>query len=826
MNLSENKLNISFLSIDCSLREVISLLFLYLAWTSTAYASGNADVVLSASSANGAWSFASSTYTWTPNANSSTVNMSDIVACLQGSNTTIGAGSGVTNSSTNGIGSVTILTACSGAGSQSGNVTTSAAINSNTATSTQLTFTITAAGSITISQVINLTPGSNGATGYPGVNLVLTGPTGVTINASGDITTTGGISTNTNAPGGAAGSITMTSSGGAVTVAKTITAKGAGGGTGSTGSSCTGGAGGALNYSGTSIAVSVACDNSGGNATGTGVGGAGGSVTFTATSTTIAITNGVTSNGGTGGTSNGAPGTGGAGGTVLYTAATNITMNTAINTTGGAGAGNGNGGVGGPITFIATAGSIAITNTVTASGGASGSSIANQSGGNGGAIIMTAGTTYSNNTGMTTSGGSNRGTGTSNGGAITLTGTTGLTISNTITSSGGSGGAGGTGGTLTINDGNTSITSGGANDGQTSASWTVGALTKTGAGNFQLGRTANTWTGATTITAGKLTLGAIDAIPDASQLVFNGGRLVMGAFSETVGTIMISAYSVLDLPSGNYTLTASASNGITWTTGKKLGINNWGVVGDNYTGTLAGGSDPKFKLGTTNDLDATHLAAIYFKRSSNGSTYTSTQTITVVTGEIVPTSTLPVKLISFSAQKNKNNDQVDVAWETASEINSDYFEILRSNENEQWESIGKVSAAGTSNKIIKYSIVDPFPAPGINYYQLTEYDFDGAHQESNVVSVSNNNKSETLVVYPNPTSSSTTFDFYSENGGIYYLKGYTNNGEEIYSAKIFGIQGENRFNFSMQDFSPGIYSFQITNNTNQPIASAKVVKTN
>lgn len=785
------------------------------------FASGNADVVLSASSANGAWSFASSTYTWTPNANSSTVNTADIIACLQGSNTTIGAGSGVTNASTNGIGSVTILTACSGAGSQSGNVTTSSALNTNTSTSTQLTITITAAGSITISQVINTTPGSSTTTGYPGVHLVLTGPTGITINGSGAITTTGGISSSANAPGGSGGSITMTSSGGAVSVAQTITAKGAGGGTGSTGSSCTGGAGGALNYSGTSIAVSVACDNSGGNATGTGVGGAGGSVSFTATSTTVTITNNVTSTGGTGGTANGAPGTGGAGGAVTYLAQTSISMNTALNTTGGAGAGNGDGGVGGAITFTATTGSITITNNVTASGGASGSSIANQSGGNGAAIIMTAATTYSNTTAMTTSGGTCRGTGTSNGGTITITGPTGIAISNTITSSAGTGGGTGTGGTLTINDGNTTITSGGANDGQTAAAWTVGAFVKTGAGNLNLTR-VNVWTGTTTITAGKLTLGAATVIPDASQLVFNGGRLVMGAYSETVGTIMVSAYSVLDLPSGNYTLTSSASNGITWTTGKKLGINYWGDVGDNYNGTLAGGSDPKFMNGASAGLDATHLAAIYFRRTSNGSTYTATQ---LASGEVVPTATLPVKLVSFDAKKNK--EQVDITWETASEINSDYFEILRASSDMQWESIGKTNAAGSSNKTINYSFLDPFPAPGVNYYHLIEYDFDGAHQESKIVSVANQNTTETqLAVYPNPTSGATTFDFYSVEGGIYYLKGFTNNGEEIYAAKIFGIPGENRFNFSMQDFSPGVYSFQITNNTNQPVASTKIVKTN
>jgi hypothetical protein len=801
----------------------VAFAVLLMCTSSTLLASGNANVVLQGSSANGAWSFVSSTYTWTPNADNSTVNVADIVACLLGTNTVIGAGSGVTNASTNGAASVTILTACSGTGGQSGNVTTSSSITAATTSATQFTFTITAAGSITISNAINFTPASNISTGYPATNIVLTGPTAVTTNGTADLTTTGGASSGSDNPGGAAGSITFTSSGGAISTARDLQLKGAPGGTGSTGGNCTGGAGGNLTFSGTSISLTAGGtpDCSGGNATGTGTGGAGGAFSFTATSTTVSVQRSITSNGGNGGTANGSPGHGGAAGSVTYTAATSIDMNVALNAVGGSGAGNGNGGVGGTITFTATAGSIVITNNITANGGSSGASTTDQSGGNGGAILLSAGSTYSNTVAVASSGGTCRGTGYSNGGNISITGTTGINISNSMTTSAGTGGAAGTGGTFTINDGNTTVTSGGANDGQTAAAWTGGAFVKTGAGNFSLGRTANSWAGATTITAGKLTLGAAGVIPNASNLYFNGGRLVMGAYSETVDSIMVNAYSVLDLPSGNYTLTATASNGVTWTTGMKLGILNWGAVGDNYNGTLAGGSDPKFFIGGSAGLDATHLAAIYFTRPSNSNKHLATQ---LASGEIVPSATLPVKLISFDAVKN--NQTIDISWSTASEINSDYFDIMRCGIDSKWELISTVRAAGNSNKILHYSINDVFPRPGINYYKMVEYDFDGAKQESKVVSISNPLVVLTqLTAFPNPTSNTTTFIFYTENAGTYYLKVFSTSGEQVYKALLFGNEGENRFSINMQDYAEGTYSFQLYSEA-QMLSEIKVVKGN
>ncbi len=798
MDLLEKRPNTTFLLLDCSLREALSLLCLYFAWTSTMFASGNADVSISnAATANGSWSALSSgVYTFTPSANSAVILSTEIENRLTGTGFTAG--------------SVTIVTACSGAGSQTGNVTHSTVgITAATTSTTQLTFTITAAGSITIGQTITFTPGSNAGTGYPATSIVLTGPSGVSITQG--INSTGGATTGVATTGGVGGNLTCTASGGTVTIGNTVTLTGGTGGSG--GGAGAGGTGGAMTLSGQIISITQGVNSYGGAGSTSGAGGAGGTFSITSTSTTVTIGNTVTASGGAGATT----GTGGAGGSITINAATTVSFTQPVYSVGG-NSGTGNGGNGGAVSVTSSSGALSIANTINTSGGSPGGGV-NKNGGTGGAVTLSASGSLNVSQPVYANAGTPTGSGTATGGDVTLVGTGGITLSNIIQTTGST-----AGGAITINDGNSTITTGGgANDGQGGAAYfQAGSINKIGTGNFNLAHASNSWTGFTKITAGKLTLGATSTVPDASQLYFNGGRLVMGAYSETVGTIMVNDYSVLDLPSGNYTLTTSASNGVTWTTGKKLGINGFGVVGDNYNGTLAGASDPKFMNGASAGLDGTHLAAIYFRRTSNGSTYTATQ---LASGEVVPTGTLPVELVYFDAKKNK--DQVDITWETASEINSDYFEVFRSNNGITWESIGKSSAAGNSNKIIDYAFIDAFPLAGVNYYQLVEYDFDGAHQVSKVVSISIANDTEMhLVAYPNPTSTVTTFNFYSEKGEIYYFTGFTTNGDEIYSAKIFGIPGENRFNFSMQNFAPGIYSFQITNSSKQAISSIKVLKSN
>ncbi len=113
---------------------------------------------------------------------------------------------------------------------------------------------------------------------------------------------------------------------------------------------------------------------------------------------------------------------------------------------------------------------------------------------------------------------------------------------------------------------------------------------------------------------------------------------------------------------------------------------------------------------------------------------------------------LPVEFVSFTA--TEENKTVVLDWQTASELNNDFFEVQRSEDGEDWEVIGQVEGNGTINEIVDYSFVDERPLYGTSYYRLRQVDFDGQFDYSSVQSVSltMDNDHIEVSIYPNPTS--------------------------------------------------------------------------
>lgn len=110
---------------------------------------------------------------------------------------------------------------------------------------------------------------------------------------------------------------------------------------------------------------------------------------------------------------------------------------------------------------------------------------------------------------------------------------------------------------------------------------------------------------------------------------------------------------------------------------------------------------------------------------------------------------LPVELISFSARALSSSVQLN--WETASELNNDFFTIERSQNAEVWDDLIIIKGAGTTSLPSQYQFKDTQPVAGISFYRLKQTDFDGKYEFSKIVSVKFEGIKD-LIISPNPSS--------------------------------------------------------------------------
>jgi autotransporter-associated beta strand protein len=156
----------------------------------------------------------------------------------------------------------------------------------------------------------------------------------------------------------------------------------------------------------------------------------------------------------------------------------------------------------------------------------------------------------------------------------------------------------------------------------------------------------NSYDGTTTITAGTLQLGAAGVISNSSNIILSGGTLKTGAttgYSETVGTLSMTANSTISLGTGNHSLNFAASNASTWT--GTLTINGW-------TGSV-GSTGPAGKIyfgSSTTALTTAQLDQISFTGYGVGANILSS-------GEIVP------RLANYRSAVSSGNWNDASSWE-------------------------------------------------------------------------------------------------------------------------------------------------------------------
>ncbi len=173
---------------------------------------------------------------------------------------------------------------------------------------------------------------------------------------------------------------------------------------------------------------------------------------------------------------------------------------------------------------------------------------------------------------------------------------------------------------------------------------------------------------------------------------------------------------------------------------------------------------------------------------------------------------LPVELVSFSA--NIIEKGIYLNWKTATELNNYGFEILRSEDNLNFVTVGFVKGNINSSQINEYSFVDYNVKSGKYFYKLKQIDLNGSYSFSNVIEVNTLAPKQFNLEqnFPNPFNPSTQIKFSVEQTELTKLTVYNSLGEEI--AVLFNQVAEKgtiyQITFNSNNLSSGTYFYRLT----------------
>ncbi len=176
-------------------------------------------------------------------------------------------------------------------------------------------------------------------------------------------------------------------------------------------------------------------------------------------------------------------------------------------------------------------------------------------------------------------------------------------------------------------------------------------------------------------------------------------------------------------------------------------------------------------------------------------------------------ASLPIELLSFEAEVQENST-VTLEWETATELNNDYFTIERIQDKVQWESVIQVQGAGNSTTRRSYSTVDDAPYAGLSYYRLKQTDFDGMFSYSPIKAV-RVNSSNSVEIYPNPTQNKITVK--GSKSELSQISVYDVIGQDVTSQTQQTRSGVSSLVIDLSRLPNGIYILKTTSTANRVI---------
>jgi hypothetical protein len=179
---------------------------------------------------------------------------------------------------------------------------------------------------------------------------------------------------------------------------------------------------------------------------------------------------------------------------------------------------------------------------------------------------------------------------------------------------------------------------------------------------------------------------------------------------------------------------------------------------------------------------------------------------------------LPVELIGINS--NCTNDNVQITWSTASEHNSDYYQIQVSRDGVIWKNESNlIESVHNSNSLSNY---ETYINKGYKYAKLIQVDMDGVTKEYGPIDIE---CSKIMIeLYPNPSSGIAYLQYFGKENcfGEFVLRNSL--GSILVQEELQVEQEKNTKLLSFEELQSGIYLIELTVNGERDVIKWIVTK--
>lgn len=169
---------------------------------------------------------------------------------------------------------------------------------------------------------------------------------------------------------------------------------------------------------------------------------------------------------------------------------------------------------------------------------------------------------------------------------------------------------------------------------------------------------------------------------------------------------------------------------------------------------------------------------------------------------------LPIELLSFTGIYNSIQNINELTWITASEKNTNRFEVEKSLDGENWTTIGSVNAIGNVTENTTYNFDDNNPLIGNNYYRLKSIDNDASFEYSNIVRIQVKGDAiadEVAKIFPNPTNAILNVWLVATQAQSLLFNINDALGRNVQQFEKQVVGGMNKLEFDVRNLSSGTY---------------------